>query len=130
VRPSVQEFRLDDISHEVRLALCDLYKSTEFQGASCLREQVSFTLDCLRSDGLSISFSQIAVIFGGFEGTLIQHYQWSQTERRTMGRPMALNKTNWNHPRQFMTKRLATSSPPTTEDSSGLISSEKVQAFF
>jgi hypothetical protein len=81
----VQEFRLDDMIQEAHLTFCELSKSPEFQGVSCFSEQVSLAVDYMRSDGISIHDSQMAIIFGVYKGTIIQELSAESGREKNYG---------------------------------------------
>jgi hypothetical protein len=104
MRPSIHDFNLDDASEQAHLAFCELYNTTEFQNVSSCRQQITVAVDCMRTDGLSTPFSQIAGIFRVSKGTTIQYYQ---RENKRVRRPTAMNGEIWTHVRYFITERFA-----------------------
>jgi hypothetical protein len=99
MRSPTHDFNLDDASEQAHLAFCELSNTPEFQSISPFREQISVAVDYMRTDSLSIAFSQMAGIFRGSKGTIIKHYQRGQSESKCVGRPTAVNDEIWTHVR-------------------------------
>jgi hypothetical protein len=116
MRPPIHDFNLDDASEQAHLAFCEFYNTPEFQSISSFREQISITVDYMRTYGLSIPFSEIGGIFRVSKRTVIQRYQRGQIERKRAGRPTAVNDEIWIHVHYFITERFAAGCPVTTED--------------
>jgi hypothetical protein len=64
-----------------------LYHTDEFQQTSSFREQIYLAVDYVRTDGVSISFGEIAILFGVAKGAIVRRYQ-----RQKVG-PYLLNPT-------------------------------------
>jgi hypothetical protein len=116
LKEAITHFNLDDISEQARCACSELQNTDEFQAADSFRRRIFLSVDYLRSDGLTIPFSEIGMIFGASKATVLKHDQRELNERQKVGRPLCVEAGTWQQRKTMIRERFENHCPITTDD--------------
>jgi hypothetical protein len=94
-RSAISSFNLEEMSERPHIAFTELYHTDKFQQTLSFREHIYLMVDYMRTDGLSILFRELVIIFGVSKETIVEHYQPSLVQHQKAGQLLFTEGDAW-----------------------------------